>query len=173
MASLFGTGSCDFNPLHREGGDDKLFGCVPDSKISIHSTARVETLSGTEYGDGHKHFNPLHREGGDQPRLQSPSVPLPISIHSTARVETGAHTKPAASTWNFNPLHREGGDSNVQTFCRRTRDFNPLHREGGDQNKTNYKCYMDISIHSTARVETPVVGKRQIRTCSEIFGVLL
>ena len=34
--------------------------------------------------------------------------------------------------FNFNPLHHEGGDSNVQTFCRRTRDFNPLHHEGGD-----------------------------------------
>ena len=34
----------DFNPLHREGGDDRAY-CwwTMTSKISIHSTARVET----------------------------------------------------------------------------------------------------------------------------------
>ena len=78
----------DFNPLHREGGDYIPFGGFNVSVvfqstpprgwrrhfryegrlnyvISIHSTARVETLwnSTERYGD--TNFNPLHREGGD------------------------------------------------------------------------------------------------------------
>ena len=80
--------SCHFNPLHREGGDDYevsdlkgsgIFQSTPprgwrptgiyisleSDSISIHSTARVETL----------YLNPF-------------GISLIISIHSTARVET-------------------------------------------------------------------------------------
>ena len=34
-------------------------------------------------------------------------------------------------------------------------DFNPLHREGGDAKDDNLRYFESISIHSTARVETP------------------
>ena len=61
-----------FNPLHREGGDDKVE--VTDviwEEISIHSTARVETVN------------------------QSVKCYfIKISIHSTARVETEFHNLP-------------------------------------------------------------------------------
>ena len=57
----------DFNPLHREGGDNLAsFSESSLIQISIHSTARVET----------------NWETGDV-------MILGISIHSTARVETG------------------------------------------------------------------------------------
>ena len=95
-----------------------------------------------------------------------------ISIHSTARVETSWPPAADDNAVYFNPLHREGGDRmcwqvpaqatqiSIHSTARvETRayyagleaghNFNPLHREGGDHRK------------------------RQIRTCSEIFGVLL
>ena len=56
-------------------------------EISIHSTARVETLISKDYID---------------PRI--------ISIHSTARVETVDTVQNLRSLIYFNPLHREGGD---------------------------------------------------------------
>ena len=78
--------------------------------ISIHSTARVETLQRIISSLVSWNFNPLHREGGDDPardvqqellafqstpprgwrRLCNNLHPAPaaISIHSTARVET-------------------------------------------------------------------------------------
>ncbi len=61
-----------------------LFLCI----ISIHSTARVETIYLCE-GRGWEriNFNPLHREGGDRLKLSFANGFL-ISIHSTARVET-------------------------------------------------------------------------------------
>ena len=78
----------------------------------------------------------------------------------------------------FNPLHREGGDYNTPSILVSSIDFNPLHREGGDQwaagkagmtaefqstpprgwrreRKANPEKLTIISIHSTARVETP------------------
>ena len=58
------------------------------NEISIHSTARVETVNGYEI-----------------------EVVSKISIHSTARVETlWNSTERYGDTRNFNPLHREGGD---------------------------------------------------------------
>ena len=56
----------DFNPLHREGGDYLYDNrCHYIYPISIHSTARVETLG-----------LPIYAEA------------IEIAIHSTARVET-------------------------------------------------------------------------------------
>ena len=55
----------NFNPLHREGGDDFQSRFVDQRAISIHSTARVETVS-----------------------ISILLLKLLISIHSTARVET-------------------------------------------------------------------------------------
>ena len=59
------SGILNFNPLHREGGDDTVVSLSPCFAISIHSTARVETVA----------MEPADNSGG-------------ISIHSTARVET-------------------------------------------------------------------------------------
>ena len=77
-------------------------------------------------------FNPLHREGGD---THDPVCSL-MYLH-------------------FNPLHREGGDGPLDTFVQNPNYFNPLHREGGDvETAAASAVTMDISIHSTARVET-------------------
>ena len=35
----------DFNPLHREGGDYLIYSFLRTAAISIHSTARVETMA--------------------------------------------------------------------------------------------------------------------------------
>ena len=103
-------------------------------RISIHSTARVETsLFGTGscgirfqstpprgwrpviqflyYIQGN--FNPLHREGGDENK----------ELKTT-------------EAQNFNPLHREGGDASLAFIHCKILHFNPLHREGGDSNTT-------------------------------------
>ena len=78
-----------------------------------------------------------------------------ISIHSTARVETDPQWPCSSAHHNFNPLHREGGDSAQQGLGLSPYNFNPLHREGGDSvSPTWYFNHNDISIHSTARVET-------------------
>ena len=60
------------------------------SVISIHSTARVETVL-----------------------LALEASRAIISIHSTARVETSLVRHGVDAVPNFNPLHREGGDSNT------------------------------------------------------------
>ena len=78
--------------------------------ISIHSTARVETL-----------------------RRTARAGELRISIHFTARVETVEITAQTYFIIYFNPLHREGGDvGNACSTPHFAIDFNPLHREGGD-----------------------------------------
>ncbi len=58
------------------------------TKISIHSTARVETDGLVQGQKAGTDFNPLHREGGDASRALLTGHHLRISIHSTARVET-------------------------------------------------------------------------------------
>ena len=85
---------------------------------------------------------------------------------------------------DFNPLHREGGDIVALRLSNCSFNFNPLHREGGDpimascgvlartfqstpprgwrrKDLNNASDAADISIHSTARVETT---KRMIPT---------
>ena len=57
-----------FNPLHHEGGDFYIVLNLKYLIISIHSTTRVETYSGT-----------------------IPLYDYQISIHSTTRVETQNH----------------------------------------------------------------------------------
>ncbi len=127
-----GNRGLHFNPLHREGGDQR------------------RVLRYMEYFD----FNPLHREGGDLPNTNTPT-PEVISIHSTARVETSLSDKFPNHYCHFNPLHREGGDGAGFLPLRTDSNFNPLHREGGDWlQDQGYKMFK-ISIHSTARVETP------------------
>ena len=105
-----------------------------DTIISIHSTARVETITFGEKSNGNVYFNPLHREGGDEDDGVE-SAGLHISIHSTARVETRTEASHYLPSKNFNPLHREGGDIIIGISLVK----------------------IVISIHSTARVET-VVG---------------
>ena len=61
---------------------------------------------------------------------------------------------------HFNPLHREGGDCIPLSLLHQIDDFNPLHREGGDFIRTVPNLVYDISIHSTARVETGTFRKR-------------
>ena len=126
-------------------------------QISIHSTARVETFATGGNPAVVKDFNPLHREGGDiSPRLRGPNAA------------------------NFNPLHREGGDKPTAIPLLPLLYFNPLHREGGDfqPEATIWESlsfqstpprgwrrpflyglfqFLQISIHSTARVETKAI----------------
>ena len=147
----------NFNPLHREGGDLRYRYWGGPEKISIHSTARVETVK----------LKAIAPYGG-------------ISIHSTARVETSRLSLVDVSEVYFNPLHREGGDTVLSTKrCLAGLNFNPLHREGGDPSSSSFgsqssrfqstpprgwrrviqslyqHCHA-ISIHSTARVETVI-----------------
>ena len=79
-------------------------------QISIHSTARVETTLGATVLWKVMYFNPLHREGGDS-----------------------LFANPVQEKADFNPLHREGGDRGQGTVDVIVVDFNPLHREGGDR----------------------------------------
>ena len=103
-----------FNPLHREGGDDKADMAVSGGyNISIHSTARVETSVQPGCPALGRDFNPLHREGGD---------------HTMEEIYYEYK--------NFNPLHREGGDDTFDLVQRKWNNFNPLHREGGDLTAT-------------------------------------
>ena len=101
-------------------------------KISIHSTARVETPSSPEWRPHPGNFNPLHREGGDVDLQDADFAEKYISIHSTARVETEGWAYGCCSHLYFNPLHREGGDDLTETDMHWWKYFNPLHREGGD-----------------------------------------
>ena len=58
------------------------------TEISIHSTARVETITLHQFRIQSGNFNPLHREGGDRKTFPY------FALYA-----------------NFNPLHREGGDN--------------------------------------------------------------
>ena len=100
--------------------------------ISIHSTARVETLSAIWRNRTSPSFQSTPPRGW-RLLLSFPGLQLiHISIHSTARVETLHFRRKGGEGIDFNPLHREGGD---RIFNVSSRDFM-------------------ISIHSTARVET-------------------
>ena len=169
----------DFNPLHREGGDVlQILHVFVNQTISIHSTARVETISSRQAVHytvisihstarvetrrnaaglrSWSNFNPLHREGGDEePRFCICSYHT-ISIHSTARVETMSLTWKQFARQNFNPLHREGGDFIFIQMCRNIHDFNPLHREGGDF------AFCNSSSVILAFQSTPPRGWRQL-----------
>ena len=122
---------CNFNPLHREGGDPS-----PEDDDGVEVVFQSTPPRGwrppwicqrrrcwdfnplhREGGDSFwcspisllYHFNPLHREGGDQPCADY-GCKLIISIHSTARVETQIGELFQSYAVDFNPLHREGGD---------------------------------------------------------------
>ena len=101
-------------------------------EISIHSTARVETIWEGPRCTHLTDFNPLHREGGDT--LSTAYCASSGVFQSTP--PRGWRPKPQTitrlSSWNFNPLHREGGDKVIGMIFKR----------------------QAISIHSTARVET-------------------
>ena len=99
--------------------------------ISIHSTARVETLDLTNKGG--KEGISIHSTARVETQLFDRINHITqISIHSTARVETGSRHSHFPNVSNFNPLHREGGDSKLSGVLHEIVDFNPLHREGGD-----------------------------------------
>ena len=123
-----------FNPLHREGGDvgawDKVYGMI---KISIHSTARVETPHIQHSHQPRIDFNPLHREGGDVITKNLVDVVI-ISIHSTARVETVLTGSCQSRVRKFQSTPPRGWrPCPTCTYAAGRRNFNPLHREGGDR----------------------------------------
>ena len=149
-----------FNPLHREGGDPALPAHTqPDGGISIHSTARVETVNGIGPHRRSGDFNPLHREGGDETtvpilitgsifqstpprgwrrtRRSLKHIIYQISIHSTARVET--HWSGKFDVSESISIHSTARVETEQILYRVPAD--------------------PISIHSTARVETPDVSE--------------
>ncbi len=123
------------------------------------------------------------------------SMGMTISIHSTARVETrscswnifsflfqstpprgwrqaGHRTTHMISSY-FNPLHREGGDQRVQGDSKTPGDFNPLHREGGDGGGRGNHKRDDISIHSTARVETAILHNNHYYSSSHFHKQII
>ena len=173
----------DFNPLHREGGDTyydlyggrgSAFQSTPPRgwrlltakyefvllHISIHSTARVETGYSKISLYCANNFNPLHREGGD-PALPAHTQPDGgISIHSTARVETVNGIGPHRRSGDFNPLHREGGDETTVPILITGSIFQSTPPRGWRRTRRSLKPIIyQISIHSTARVETHWSGK--------------
>ena len=121
-----------FNPLHREGGDT-----APPARqgqireISIHSTARVETVCASNlFSD------------------------IPISIHSTARVETRiGYNYPIQRGISIHSTAR------VETVCASNLFSDipiSIHSTARVETRIgyNYPIQRGISIHSTARVET-------------------
>ena len=77
----------DFNPHHREGGDNAHHIKLHYQKISIHTTAKVVTNE---------------TDGADSNAF--------ISIHTTAKVVTKRKSNTGIRCKDFNPHHREGGD---------------------------------------------------------------
>ena len=100
--------------------------------ISIHSTARVETVCNMARWSFFIIIS-IHSTARVETVVYDDLAPYAkISIHSTARVETVQHQQERGSNIYFNPLHREGGDKVIGMIFKR----------------------QAISIHSTARVET-------------------
>ena len=166
----------NFNPLHREGGDRYIlrtqsgqprFQSTPPrgwrrrayepgnrrTTISIHSTARVETMVKHPLREwevfqstpprgwrlcGAVFFIPIFRFQSTPPRGWRPFKIIFIfyryRFQSTPprgwRRDTTSVSRLLSP--NFNPLHREGGDPFVVRSSFAPKDFNPLHREGGD-----------------------------------------
>ena len=83
-----------------------------------------------------KYFNPLHHEGGDPPKWL-----IPIC------------------NWYFNPLHHEGGDWMRCCSSESMSRFQSTPPRGW-RRENKYMCNpeLNISIHSTTRVETAVSG---------------
>ena len=61
---------------------------VPLMSISIHTTAKVVTISQSLGFSLDYDFNPHHREGGDK-SIAAVEKAFQISIHTTAKVVTG------------------------------------------------------------------------------------
>ena len=148
--------AADFNPLHHEGGDRFVefqpvepvpFQSTPPRgwrhkpvngqpvhvHISIHSTTRVETVSGMIFMTVKTDFNPLHHEGGDIDKFTAITL-----------------------TVDFNPLHHEGGDKGVEVskFSFTISIHSTTRVETYCLLKAS--ATLCISIHSTTRVETRI-----------------
>ena len=124
---------CRFQSTPPRGWRHKRFQLtVIQPEISIHSTARVETLDLATPASWTAYFNPLHREGGDRSALIPFQMVLVFQSTPPRGWRPGSGYLRGASI-HFNPLHREGGDAG----CKLGAESNPI-----------------ISIHSTARVET-------------------
>ena len=150
---LYQIPGADFNPLHREGGDE----------------ARRQREAEEQ------NFNPLHREGGDGQHTQQYNHQS-ISIHSTVRVETQS-TPPRGwrleisihSTARVETILKESGyatmeisihsTARVETEIRTAYEVSVLFQSTPPRGWRHFtwtalKDFWSISIHSTARVET-------------------
>ena len=100
------------------------------------------------------YFNPLHHEGGDCPSVWC-NTSKSISIHSTTRVETKSAFPPLTIQFLFQSTPPRGWRQiSVMTTSGLYSNFNPLHHEGGDHVPDVLQGIVQISIHSTTRVET-------------------
>ena len=129
-------------------------GCVIHavSWISIHSTTRVET--------NYQLLTSLYREFQSTPprgwrphRRDAMLETFGISIHSTTRVETFVCSFSLRSV-RFQSTPPRGWRRSTIRIRYLNQDFNPLHHEGGDLWASLDKFQLQISIHSTTRVET-------------------
>ena len=141
----------NFNPLHREGGD------VPGSNVRTR----------------HKYFNPLHREGGDH----GTPIIVPYSNQFQSTPPRGWRQRPhlyLKQIMNFNPLHREGGDLQYLTSVMRGEVFQSTPPRGWRLTGPLYQNPMhNISIHSTARVETAILHNNHYYSSSHFHKQII
>ena len=144
-----------FNPLHREGGDT-----APPARqgqireISIHSTARVETVCASNLFSDipisiHSTARVETRIGYNYP------IQRGISIHSTARVETFLNHCFFLSSLLFQSTPPRGWRHSVNVRDMERIIFQSTPPRGWRRRKwLQTATPPNISIHSTARVET-------------------
>ena len=143
-----------FNPLHREGGDIiPIADVVKATKISIHSTARVETKDRLSVWQ--TVFISIHSTARVETGTEdSYKYHVKISIHSTARVET-CRGKGIPGFLKFQSTPPRGWRHQIVYEYTYDITFQSTPPRGWRRCLTPERHkQITISIHSTARVET-------------------
>ena len=165
--------SIDFNPLHREGGDTSPVLIMSSIKIFQSTPPRGWRRISDCLWRELFYFNPLHREGGDY-------VVFPVSTRF----------------YDFNPLHREGGDSKCDSCGCFLDPFQSTPPRGWRRSipsaSLNLRIFQstpprgwrlfglgkwilihNISIHSTARVETAILHNNHYYSSSHFHKQII
>ena len=126
---------CNFNPHHYESGDYDALDEFTELRISIHTTTRVVTSFICKGYTDYFNFNPHHYESGD------------LAVHKNPDWYLRFQSTPLREWW---PIW-------ISQTCRRW-NFNPHHYESGDEIESNISKLSAISIHTTTRVVTTIIG---------------